>query len=124
MTDSGTNATSRQSDRWCAGLNDRQMSRSAFLRLMAGAAAGVGFGGLASACSSGSSGISSGSNKLPSPAPVSGTVGGQLNYLGWQGYDFPGPTKPWLTSHNAHLKSAYIATWPDVPPKIRSGQTI
>lgn len=105
----------------------RPISRSRFLRLSAGAALGVAAGGLAAACSSDSG--SSGDGGSPSgeslpAAPVSGSIGGRLDYLGWQGYDFPDQTKPWLSANGVDMKAGYIAAWPDVAAKLKAGTPI
>jgi hypothetical protein len=45
-------------------------------------------------------------------------VGGELDYLSWQGYDSPKSLGPWLKKNGVTLKPTYIATHDDIQAKI------
>lgn len=104
------------------------ISRAQFLHASLAAGAAVSVGGWLAACggddddSSSTTGGSADSSNLP-VAPTGGAVAGPLVYYGWQGYDFPDPTKRWMQRENVDLKASYIATWQDIPPKLRAGQS-
>lgn len=50
-----------------------------------------------------------------------GTVGGTLNYLGWQGEDFAGPLGPWRKENGVHVQASYFAEPRDVIAKYTAG---
>ncbi len=47
-----------------------------------------------------------------------GKVGGNMDFLSWEGYDLPDPMKDWKTTNNVELKPTYIATHDDIQAKL------
>jgi spermidine/putrescine-binding protein len=105
------------------------ISRAHFLKLSLAAGAAAATGGLLAACGGSSNGgggatTASGAAESSLPvAPTGGSVAGPLQFYGWQGYDFPDATKAWRKQNDVALKSGYITTWQDIPPKLRAGQS-
>lgn len=52
-----------------------------------------------------------------------GTVGGSLDFLAWQGYDSPDAMKAWKTKHDVKVRPTYISTQEDVQAKLKAGGT-
>jgi spermidine/putrescine transport system substrate-binding protein len=50
-----------------------------------------------------------------------GGVGGDVDYLSWEGYDLPGPMKQWNLEHKVKFRSTYIGTHDDIQAKLKSG---
>jgi spermidine/putrescine transport system substrate-binding protein len=48
-------------------------------------------------------------------------VGGNVDYLAWEGYDLPDPMKPWNRENNVKFRSTYIGTHDDIQAKMKSG---
>lgn len=48
-------------------------------------------------------------------------IGGPVDFLAWEGYDLPGPTKPWRQAHRVNFRSTYIGTHDDIQAKLKSG---
>jgi spermidine/putrescine-binding protein len=82
----------------------RWMSRREFMRAMGVVAAGTALAGTLGGCGT--------------PAEPKGT--GQLDFLGWEGYDMLSATEQWRKDNNIDLKSAYIGNSEDTPAKVLS----
>jgi spermidine/putrescine transport system substrate-binding protein len=56
---------------------------------------------------------------------TAGKVGGTLDFLSWEGYDFPDKNVPamkaWRAAHDVTMHSTYIATNEDIPAKLKGG---
>jgi spermidine/putrescine transport system substrate-binding protein len=96
-----------------------RFSRRAFLRSTGALAATTAIGpGLLAACGDDDDG---GGGAGSGPADVTGEVGGQLDFLWYEGYDLKGATGPWLKSNGVKLRSSYIGAYPDLIAKFKSG---
>jgi spermidine/putrescine transport system substrate-binding protein len=69
-----------------------------------------------------------GADTEPAPAGGSGEagaagakVGGNVDYLSWEGYDLPDPMKAWTREHGVKFRSTYIGTHDDIQAKLKSG---
>lgn len=88
------------------GVLVRPISRRRFLQMLGAAAAAVPVSQLV-ACGA------------PGGAPTEEpTVGGQLDFYSWEGYDMLDASKAWREEHGVDLKSGYIASSDDTPAKI------
>jgi spermidine/putrescine-binding protein len=85
-------------------LTVRWMSRRDFLRAMGAVAASTAFAGMLGGCGK--------------PSAPKGT--GQLDFLGWEGYDMLGATEQWRKDNAIDLKSAYIGSSEDTTAKVLS----
>ncbi len=83
-----------------------------------------------SACSSGSSpapsqapsqAASQAPSQAASQAPSQGDVGGQLDFLSWQGYDLPDIMTPWLDQNNVTLVPTYPSNHDEIQAKLLGG---
>jgi hypothetical protein len=70
------------------------VDRRSFLKLTGLGVAAAGLGPLLTACQ-------------PKAAPTS-VVGGQVDFLSWEGYDLPTCMKEWQDAHNVTLSASYI----------------
>lgn len=52
--------------------------------------------------------------------PATPQRSGQLDFLGWEGYDMLGATEKWRTDNAVDLRSAYIGNSEDTPAKVLS----
>lgn len=68
------------------------------------------------ACGGGSSSGTGGGTSKTTPV-----VGGELDFLSWEGYDLPKVMAAWKKPHNVELKATYIASHDDIQAKILSG---
>jgi spermidine/putrescine transport system substrate-binding protein len=48
-------------------------------------------------------------------------VGGNVDYLAWEGYDLPDPMKTWNRENKVKFRSTYIGTHDDIQAKMKSG---
>lgn len=88
-------------------LQGSPMSRRGLLARGAGLAGIAAIPGLLAACgSSGSSG--------------SGKVGGEVDFLSWEGYDIPTVMKSWNTENDVTFKSTYVSNNDEIPAKIKT----
>ena len=53
----------------------------------------------------------------PAAPPASGTI----DFLSWEGYDIPGPMKPWKTENSVDVKPTYIANHDEIQTKLKAG---
>ena len=83
------------------------MSRRGLLARGAGLAGIAAFPGLLAACGGGGS---SGSGK----------VGGDVDFLSWEGYDIPTVMKSWNTENDVTFKSTYVSNNDEIPAKLKS----
>ena len=51
-------------------------------------------------------------------------VGGEVDFLSWEGYDLPSETKAWRTANNVKFNSTYISTHDDIQAKLMSGAAV
>lgn len=94
-------------------LSDARVCRRSFLaRSGAAAVALAGAPTLFSACGSSSSSPSTGSGE---------TASGAIEWIGFQGDDFPKALRGWEARHHIDVKSTYIQAAPDVIAKLKSG---
>ncbi len=54
-------------------------------------------------------------------AATTGTVGGSVDFLSWEGYDTPDAIKPWVDANDVKINATYIATHDDIQAKIAAG---
>jgi spermidine/putrescine transport system substrate-binding protein len=47
-----------------------------------------------------------------------GKIGGDLNFLSWQGYDLPGVMRPWQKAHGVRLHTSFINNHDDIQAKV------
>jgi spermidine/putrescine transport system substrate-binding protein len=85
------------------------VDRRSFLKLTGLGVAAVGLGPLLTACQ-------------PKAAPTR-TVGGQLDFLSWEGYDLPTCMKEWQDAHGVTLSAAYIGDHSEIQAKLTTAQT-
>lgn len=107
------------------------LSRAHFLRLTAGTVVGASLAGVLAGCGGGEEEPAAppATTEVPSVsdvplAPTGGTVGGRLDYFGWQGYDLQAETKAWREENAVEFKPAYMTNYPDVIPKLKGGGQI
>jgi spermidine/putrescine-binding protein len=94
-------------------------SRRVFIGRGAGVAAGILAAPVVAACGSSSGETASGGTA--SASAVKGTVGGTVNYYGYQGNDALQAMKSWNAEHHVTFRSNYIATHEDLAAKFASG---
>lgn len=51
-------------------------------------------------------------------------VGGEVDFLSWEGYDLPSETKGWRAAQNVRFNSTYISTHDDIQAKLTSGAAV
>lgn len=80
-------------------------------------------GGASPAPSQADSGAPSTGSPAASPAgsPAQGAVGGQLDFLSWQGYDLPEIMTPWLEENGVTLVPTYPSNHDEIQAKLLSG---
>jgi spermidine/putrescine transport system substrate-binding protein len=106
----------------------RWMSRREFLRAMGIVAAGSTLSGTLAGCGATAASEPPAAPPVtnmpatvqPTTAPAAGNVSGQLDFLGWEGYDMLSATEQWRKDNNIDLKSAYIGNSEDTPAKVLS----
>jgi spermidine/putrescine-binding protein len=98
---------------WAAG--ERGLSRRDLLQRGAATVAVAGIPGILSACGDDDEDASGGD------AGASQKVGGTLDYLGWEGEDFPELLADWKRKNGVQVKSSYIGSMSDIPPKFQAG---
>ncbi len=98
----------------------RGLSRRALLQRGAGLAA-VGLTPALLAACGGSSGGTTAASSGGTTAGPTGTVGGTVNYFGYQGGDFLEQLKPFTQKNGINLKSSYLSTATEIPAKFAAG---
>lgn len=67
----------------------------------------------------------SGASAVADASTALGKVGGNLDFFSWEGYDLPiGAMKRWLRKNNVKIRPTYISSWPDIPAKLKAGQSL
>lgn len=104
---------------------EKKMSRRGFLKAAATTAAASAAGIVLAQCA-----------PAPAPAPTSAPVpatavpqpdvpvaklGGDLNFLSWEGYDLPNAMKGWEKANNIKLNATYIGSNDEVMTKFKAG---
>ena len=85
------------------------MTRRGLLARGAGLAGVVALPSVLAACGGGSS--------------SSGKVGGDVNFISWQGYDIPKVMKTWNVDNEVKFKPTYVSNNDEIPAKIKAGGT-
>ena len=99
---------------------DRPVSRRALLKKGGAGVVGLAVApGLLAACGSG--GSSSSSNGGTSSGSAAPKVGGKLDYLGYEGEDYPKILKQFERANGITVKSSYIGNTDDIAPKFAAG---
>jgi spermidine/putrescine-binding protein len=96
-----------------------ELTRRKLLQRAAGVGALALAPGILAACGGGSS--STGSSAASGGGGGAGTVGGALNYLGWQGDDYKSLLAPWRKRYGVTIHSTYISDMSDVAAKYAAG---
>jgi len=98
-------------------LND--LTRRRFLQRAAGVGALAMAPGILAACGGG--GSTTGSSAASGGGGGAGTVGGTLNYLGWQAEDYQELLAPWKKKNGVTIKSTFIGNMSDIAAKYAAG---
>jgi spermidine/putrescine transport system substrate-binding protein len=73
----------------------------------------------------GIAGLAAISGAFPAGASASSSsrakVGGEIDFLSWQGYDLPTVMKAWNKQHAVKFKSTYVSNNDEIPAKIKGG---
>lgn len=99
------------------------LSRRRLLKGAAGVAAIGVMPGVLAACGSDSGTTSSSATTAggSTAAESTGTVGGSLDYFGWEGVDLPEVLAPWKKDNGVDVHSSYIGGLKDIPAKYAGG---
>jgi spermidine/putrescine-binding protein len=98
-------------------LND--LTRRRLLQRAAGIGALAMAPGILAACGGG--GSSSAGSTAAGGGGSAGTVGGTLNYLGWQAEDYQELLAPWKKKNGVKIKSTFIGNMSDIAAKYAAG---
>jgi spermidine/putrescine transport system substrate-binding protein len=55
--------------------------------------------------------------------PSDADVGGQMDFLSWEGYDLPDPMADWKEEHGVDVNATYISSNDDIPARLAPGGT-
>jgi spermidine/putrescine-binding protein len=92
-------------------------NRRQLLKRMALVVAAGGLGPTLASCAADTTPDASSSSK-------GGKVGGEVDFLGWEGYDLPAEMKAFNTKHGIKFNGTYISTSDDVQAKLKSGASV
>lgn len=117
MRNRGSNRSSvRAGADFMSPAMDSEISRRGLLIRGVGIAGLVAIPGVLAACGSDGS-----SPKNADVATADGNVGGEIDYLSWEGYDLPKVMKNWEQAHGVTLNTTYISNNDETPAKVKSG---
>jgi spermidine/putrescine-binding protein len=105
----------------------RYITRREFLRRMGAVAAGSVVAATIGGCGPAAAPTAAPTAAAPTAAPTlaptaapAAAIGGQLDFFGWEGYDFLSATEAWRAANNIDLKSGYIGNSEDTVAKVLS----
>lgn len=90
-----------------------ELTRRKFLKGAGLTVASLGFGSVLQACAP----AATPTPVVPTPTPPP-SIGGTLQFLGWEGYDLPEAMEEWREANGVVVEATYIGSNEDVPAKL------